>query len=168
MATGTFHLQMSADGGANWQNVAIPSDLQSVQNWFVNAAGQVYVSPTLAFTIQPTVIAGTVVPSTPVPLPTITPQSGIPGASPAGADVSRPSQMYRPTSLEIVHDQANQFAPSQSIRRYDPKSNSWSTVTNPPTRGYMLQITSVQSNSGAVLWFVGMAENGQVLFRYIA
>jgi hypothetical protein len=165
VAIGSFHLQMSTDGGSSWKNIVIPSDMQSVQNWFVNPAGQVYASPTITFSGQPTAIAGTVVPSSPVPFPTPPPQSNVP---PGGADVSRPSPMYRPASFIGLLTRATQIAPSQSIRRYDPKTSSWSDVTNPPTRGYMLQLTSTQSASGAVLWFVGMADNGHVtVYRYV-
>jgi hypothetical protein len=158
-AVGSFHLQVSTDGGSNWNTVSIPSDMQSIQNWFVSSAGQVYTSPTIPFTIQPTVIPGTVAPSTPVPFPT--------NSTSVGADVSRPSPMYRPTSLVALHTLAVSVASSQSIRRYDPNTNTWSNVTNPPNNGYMLQLTSIQSSSGTILWFVVMGENGQVLYRYI-
>jgi hypothetical protein len=165
---GSFHLQLSANGGSNWQNVAIPSDMQSIQNWFVSPGGQVYATPTIPFSSQPTVIPGTVVPSTPVPLPTSTPQTGIQAKPPVGADVSRPSPMYRPASLVAIHTKNVSVASSQFIRRYDPNTKSWSNVTRPPTPGFMLQFTPAQSTSGAVLWFVGMGDTGQVLYRYIA
>ena len=63
---GSFHLQMSTDGGSTWNNVSIPSDMQSIQNWFVSSVGQVYASPTIPFSNQPTVIPGTIQPATPV------------------------------------------------------------------------------------------------------
>ncbi len=167
VAIGSFHLQMSTNGGANWQNVTIPSTMQSIQNWFVSPEGQVYASPTIPFSGQPTGIPGTIEPSTPVPLPTANPQTGIQGAPSVGADLSRPSPIDRPASVIDLHSQSAPFTPSQFIRRYDPNTNSWSDVTRPPTPGFMLQLTPAQSSSGAVIWFVGMADNGQVLYRYI-
>ena len=55
----SFHLQVSKDGGASWQLVAIPSDMLSIQNWYVSPGGQVYASPTIPFNGQPTAVAGT-------------------------------------------------------------------------------------------------------------
>jgi hypothetical protein len=76
--------------------------------------------------------------------------------------------MYRPSSLLDVNSQATHFTPSQFIRRYDPNTNSWSNVTRPPTPGFMLQLTPVQSASGVVLWFVGMGDTGgEILYRYV-
>src|SRR5205814_9278177 len=125
-------------------------------------------SPTIPFSSQPTVIPGTIQPSSPVPFPTSTPQTGIQSTSSAGADLSRPSPMYRPSSLVAIHTQTVSVAPSQFIRRYDLNTNSWSNVTSPPTTGFMLQRTPVQSTSGAVLWFVGMGDNrGESFYRYV-
>ena len=163
----SFHLQMSPNSGSNWQNVAIPTDMQSIQNWYVSSVGQVYASPTIPFTGQPTAVAGTAIPATVVPFPTGNPQSAIQRASPVGADLSRTSPIYRPASIVAVHAQVA-FTSSQFIRRYDPTTNSWSNVTRPPTQGFMLQLTSAQANSGAILWFVGIADKGQVLYRYVA
>jgi hypothetical protein len=166
VAIGSFHLQMSTNGGSNWQNVAIPSDMQSIQNWYVSPAGQVYASPTIPFSGQPTAIVGTVEPATPVPFPTGNPQSGVQG-NPVGADLSRPLPIYRPASAG-VHTQAVPITPSQFIRRYDPATNSWSDVTMPPTSGFMVQLTPAQATSGAIIWFVGMTGNGQMaLYRYV-
>ncbi len=167
VAIGSFHLQMSVNSGLNWQNVAIPSEMQSIQNWFVSPIGQMYASPTIPFSSQPTAIVGTIVPATPVPFPTGNPQSGIQGIPSVGADLSRPSPMYRPASLVDVHAQTVPVAPPQFIRRFDPNTNSWSDVTKPPTQGFMLQLTPAQATSGAILWFVGITDNGQVLYRYV-
>jgi hypothetical protein len=142
--------------------------MQSIQNWFVSSGGQVYASPTIPFSSQPTAIRGTIAPSTPVAFPTNTPQTGIQSSPPVGADLSRPSPIYRPSSFVNVNSQATLFTPSQFIRRYDPTTNSWSNVTSPPTTGFMLQLTPAQSSSGAVLWFVGMGNNGgENLYRYV-
>jgi hypothetical protein len=167
VAIGSFHLQMSTYSGSSWQNITVPSDMQSIQNWFVSPVGQVFASPTIPFSAQPTAIPGTIEPSTPVPVPTANPQSVIQDIPPVGADLSRPSPIYRPSSIVDLNAQAAHFTPMQFIRRYDPNTNSWSNVTRPPTPGFMLQLTSAQSTSGAVIWFVGMAENGQILNRFV-
>ncbi len=39
-----FTLTMSKDGGVTWQTVKQPTNITFVQNWFVNADGQAYVS----------------------------------------------------------------------------------------------------------------------------
>jgi photosystem II stability/assembly factor-like uncharacterized protein len=163
---GGFHLQLSTNGGSNWQNITIPSDMQSIQNWFVSPIGQAYASPTIPSSSQPTAIPGTIVPATPVPFPTGNPQSGI-QRSPVGADLSRPSPIYRPSSLFDVHLQTTSIAFSQFIRRYDPNTGSWSNVAWPPSQGYMLQLTPAQATSGAILWFVGTTDKGQALYRYV-
>ncbi len=164
---GSFHLQVSTNGGSSWQNIAIPSDMKSIQNWYVSATGQVYACPTISFSTQPTIIPGTIQPSTPVPVPSSPTQNGAQGVPPVGADLLRPLLVYQPSSFDVSHTLNTSFAPSQFIRRYDPSTNSWSNVTNPPTNGFMLQLTPVQSSSGAVLWFVGVGNNGQTLYRCI-
>jgi hypothetical protein len=163
---GSYHLQMSTNGGSTWNNVAIPSDMQSIQNWFVSSMGQVYASPTIPFSSQPTVIPGTIQQVTPVP--TSPSQNGAQSVPPVGADLSRPSLIYQPASLVVIHTRNVSSAPSQFIRRYDPNTNSWSNVTTPPTPGFMLQVTPIQSASGAVLWFVGLDDTGkEILYRYV-
>ncbi len=174
---GSFHLQMSTNGGLNWQNITIPSEMQSIQNWFVSPGGQVYASPTIPFSSQPTAIPGTIVPATPVPFPTSNPQSGVQGTSSVGAsakrsgariNTSRPSPIYRPSSVVSTYTQTVSVAPTQFIQRYNPNTNSWSNVTIPPTQGFMLQLTPARATSGAILWFVGMTDNGkETLYRYV-
>ncbi len=165
-AIGAFHLQMSTNGGSSWQNVTIPSDMQSIQNWFVSPMGQVYASPTITSSLQPTVIPGTVQPATPAPVQTVNPQSSVP-SKPVGADLSSPALIYQPSTFDMNQIPDASLATSQFIRRYNPDSNSWSNVTRPPTTGFMLQLTSAQSSNGAVLWFVGIGNDGQTLYRYI-
>ncbi len=150
---GSFHLQVSKDGGASWQSVAIPSDMLSIQNWYVSPGGQVYASPTIPFNGQPTAVAGTAVAVTAVPIPTRIPQNA-----------ELPPQQNSPPG---VHTSGVPVALSQIIRRYDPASNSWSDVTRPPAAGFMLQVTPAQANSGAILWFTGMVNGRTSLYRYI-
>ena len=149
----SFHLQVSKDGGASWQLVAIPSDMLSIQNWYVSPGGQVYASPTIPISGQPTAVAGTAVAVTAVPIPTRNPQNA-----------ELPPQQNSPSG---VHASGVPVALSQIIRRYDPASNSWSDVTSPPAAGFMLQVTPAQANSGAILWFSGMDNGRASLYRYV-
>jgi hypothetical protein len=160
-APGSFHLQFSTNGGTAWKNVAIPSDMQSIQSWFVSPGGQVYASPTIPFSAQPTTITITAVPATPVPgnyqyagLPVHqeAPSAGAQSNAPAGAQT-----------------EGVPITTSQPIRRYDPTTDSWSDVTRPPVPGFMLQLTPAQANSGAILWFTGTTSTGQTtLYRFVA
>src|SRR5260370_3791992 len=63
----SFHLQLSKDGGASWQLVAIPSDILIIHNWYVSPGGQVYASPTIPFNVQSTALPAPPVPVTPLP-----------------------------------------------------------------------------------------------------
>jgi hypothetical protein len=165
---GSFHLQMSTNGGLSWQTVTKPTAMQNIQNWFVSSVGQAYTSPTIPFSNQPTVITGTVQPSTPLPFPTSAPQSGIQGVPPVGSGLSRPATHDQPTSFIAINVQAESVATSPFIRRYDPNTHSWNNVTSPPTVGFMLQLTSLQSSSVVMLWFVGMSNYGvEILYRYV-
>jgi hypothetical protein len=150
---GSFHLQISTNGGASWQSVAIPSDMLSVQSWYVSPGGRVYASPTIPFNGQPTAVAGTAVAVTAVPIPTRIPQNA-----------ELPPQQNSPSG---VHTSGVPAALSQIIRRYDPASNSWSDVTRPPAAGFTLQVTPAQANSGAILWFTGMVDGRTSLYRYV-
>jgi hypothetical protein len=142
--------------------------MQSIQNWFVSATGQVYASPTISFSTQPTGIPGTIQPSTPVPNQSSSSQIGAQSVPPVGADLSRPPLIYQPSSFVVSHPRDASVAPSQFIQRYDPNANSWSNVTRPPTNGFMLQLTSAQNSGGAVLWFVGIENTGgQSLYRFV-
>lgn len=163
IALGSFHLQLSTNGGANWSRLAIPSDMLSIQNWYVSPAGQVYASPTISG--QPTAVAGTVVPITPRPVPTGDPQATGPsvqhGASAPtpGTRLAEDAGISTTPTLPIVS--------SQFIRRYDPTSNRWSDVTRPPTYGFVVQVTPAQANAGAILWFMGTTGGKMVLYRFV-
>lgn len=161
---GSFHLQLSTNGGASWQKIAIPSDVQSIQNWYVSPGGQAYTSPTIPFSGQLTAVVGTAVPITPVPNPWSSPQSAIPPNS-QGASVTG----FQFTAPPALHAQAVPTVPAKFIQRYDPTTNTWSHVTRPPAPGFMLQLTPAQATSGAILWFIGMTANGQMtLYRYVS
>ena len=154
IAPGAFHLQVSTNGGASWQQVAAPPEEQLIQNWLVSADGSVYTSPTIssaspgvgATAVAGTPIAGTAVPATPVnttPLPVRTVPGGLP-------DIQ--------TTLPVSHP---------SILRYNPASQTWSQVTQPPISGQLLQVTPADTHGGAVLWYVGLSGTQYVLYRYM-
>jgi hypothetical protein len=42
LPNGTFQLRVSSDGGTNWREVAIPSELSNTRQWFVGSDGKVY------------------------------------------------------------------------------------------------------------------------------
>ncbi len=148
---GVFNLQVSTNGGANWQQVAAPPEEQLIQDWFVSADGSVYTSPTISSVSPgPSAVAGTAivttaVPATPVastPLPAKTVPGGLP-------DIQ--------TTLPVAHP---------DIQRYDLASHTWSKVTIPPVSGHLLAVTSSGTNGGSLLWYVGLQGAQYVLYRY--
>lgn len=160
VVAGPFHLQFSSDGGATWHQVAIPSDMQGIQAWFVSASGQVYASPfVMTFSGQPTAIAGTAVVA--------------PAATPGRQFSSPPSQGapsgtgFTMPSSQIVSSGETTIAATRFIQRYDPAADRWSQVTKPPVNGILLQVTPASANGGAVLWFLGMPENQPVVYRFV-
>ncbi len=151
--TSLFNLQVSANGGASWQQVATAPNEQVIQGWFVSADGNVFTSPTISFSVPgsgPTAIAGTAivgtaVPATPVygtPLPVTTSTGGLP-------DIQ--------TTLPVSHP---------GIQRYDLASHSWSQVTTPPADGRLLQVTPADTHGGTILWYVGLQGTHYALYRY--
>ncbi len=181
---GGFHLQVSTDGGATWKTVANPPNQQAIQSWFVSADGHVYTSPTVSSAqpgasgtgIQPTVIVGTAVPiqstpfssnvpqnqppivSTPGPKPTQTHAKGVPQGQQGQTTINTAPSVTVPTPSPAV------------IERYDLSSNQWNNVTTPPTSGSLLSVTSLGTNGGAVLWYMGItgAQGNQfTLYRYV-
>jgi len=55
--------------------------------------------------------------------------------------------------------------PTPSIQRYDPAANAWSEVTEAPSPGSLLSVTSPGAGSGAVLWFIGTSNGSEILYR---
>ncbi len=155
IATGVFHLQVSTNGGASWQQVATPPGEQSIQDWFVSANGSVYTSPTISSAspgigpsaVAGTAIAGTAVPATPV-YGTQLPVKTVPGGLP---DIQN--------TLPVSHP---------DIQRYDLAGHTWSKVTIPPISGHLLAVTSTGTNDGTVLWYVGLSGTQYMLYRYEA
>src|SRR5579859_5527663 len=132
-----FSLQVSTNGGTNWQQVVAAPNEQVIQGWFVSADGHIYTSPTITSSspgVGPTAITGTAIPATPVygtPLPATPLTGGLP-------DIQ--------STLPVSHP---------SIQRYDLASHTWSQVTTPPTDGHLLQVTPADTHGGAILWYVG-------------
>ena len=148
---GVFHLQVSTNDGASWQQVATPPGEQLIQDWLVSADGSVYTSPTISSVSQgvgATAIAGTAVPATPVsgtPLPVKTVSGG------GLPDIQ--------TTLPVSHP---------DIQRYDLASHTWSKITIPPISGHLLAVTPGGTNAGSFLWYVGLSGTQYVLYRYEA
>ena len=165
--SGTFHLQVSANGGMTWKNVAIPSDMQSIQSWFVSPGGQVYASPTMPFSGTPTTIIITAVPVTPVP--GNYQYAGLPASPPGPLSIFDGEGEGGGAPSPGAYSRGVPIATSQPITRYDPATDRWNDVTRPPVPGFMLQLTPAQANSGAILWFSGMTASGQeTLYRFVA
>jgi hypothetical protein len=152
-----FHLQVSTDGGASWQQVATPPAEQLIQDWLVSPDGSVYTSPTISSgspgaggtAVAGTPIVGTAIPATPVfgrPLAATPPGGGLP-------EIQAPPQSTPQATA--------------SIQRYDPASHTWSQVTTPPLSGHLLQVTPADTHGGTVLWYVGLQETHYVLYRYV-
>ena len=152
--TGLFHLQVSTNGGASWQQVAAAPNEQVIQGWFVSADGNVFTSPTISFSVpgsgptavSGTAIVGTAVPATPVfgtPLPVTMSNGGLP-------DIQ--------STLPVSHP---------GIQSYNLASHSWSQVTTPPADGRLLQVTPADTHGGAILWYVGLQGTRYTLYRYM-
>jgi hypothetical protein len=151
--TGLFNLQVSTNGGANWQQVVAAPNEQVIQGWFVSADGHVFTSPTITSSspgvgstaVSGTAIVGTAIPATPVfstPLPVTPSTGGLP-------DIQ--------STLPVSHP---------GIQRYDLASHSWGQVTTPPAEGRLLQVTSADTHGGAILWYVGLQGTHYTLYRY--
>lgn len=172
---GGFHLQVSRDGGTSWQVVATPPGQAAILNWFVSADGHVFTSPTVSFVVgvSATVVVGTAVAGTAIPFPPCcksvgTPQGGsssppVFGTAVGGTPNTSSSSASGPTDVSPP--------PGKSpILNYDPASNSWSKVVNPPASGEVLAVTA-GSNGEVVIWFLGVnvptAKLQYTLYRFV-
>lgn len=163
---GYFQLQMSSDGGAHWRTITPPASQVGILDWFVSSDGQVYVGRfSITATGQPTAVKGTVGPPIRVTLPPSAAPPTTQGGSPpviGGA----PAQSNSGSSA-VVPASTPTTAPAPAIQRFNPNTNSWSTVTNPPASGTLLTVTPVDAGGGAVLWFMGTVNGEEVLYRYV-
>jgi hypothetical protein len=152
---GAFHLQLSRDGGASWHAVPALPRQEHIQNWFAGARGDVFAysyNLNAGNSGSATAIASTAVAVTPVRVPSVTPQSGLP--APVGNVSAAPA-----SALTLP-------ASSVSIERYDPVADAWSAVTSPPSNGTLLALTRGETN-GDVLWFMGQNQGQEVLYMYL-
>jgi len=153
---GVFHLQVSTNGGASWQEVATPLNEGAIQGWFVSADGHVYTSPTVSSStpgVGATAISGTAIVGTAVPVMPSTPVFGTP--LPLRTATGGMPEIQAPPNAKPY------------IQRYDPASHAWSQVTTPPASGNLLQVTSADAHGGAILWYIGIADSHYALYRYI-
>ena len=169
LQTGGFHLHMSNDGGATWHDVPnLPQSFFAL-SWFVSADGKVYTYTTGNLPggsssnpgSQPTATVGTAVPVLPpVATPNTAPQA--PGAS-VNSPVSLASSQ---TSSSVAAPEPGN--PNPTVERFDPNSNTWSTLTKPPASGLLLAVTPTNASSGAALWLFADSSGKPALYRYIA
>jgi hypothetical protein len=144
---GPFDLHLSRDGGASWHAVPVLPRQENIQNWFVGARGDVFA---YSYNLNAgnngsvTAIASTAVAVTPVRVPSVTPQSGLP------APIGVPASALTPPASSV------------SIERYDPAADAWSAVTSPPSNGTLLALTPGETN-GDILWFMGQKQ----LYMYL-
>ncbi|HLH63644.1 MAG TPA: sialidase family protein [Ktedonobacteraceae bacterium] len=155
---GSFQLYVSTDAGITWHDVAPPTGLFGLSNWFVTAHGQLILGGLYAAVGSPTVVPGTAVPVTPV---TSTPQASIsiPGQATTSA---HPYSQGQPLS-----SRAFVAAPSPYIQRYDPFANKWSHVVTPPAYGFVAEVTPSNTSAGMVIWYMGTDKNEVDLYRYV-
>ena len=145
---GSFHLQVSQDGGASWHGVAATPGQFAIQSWFVAADGQVYAASNYADNVTP---GGT--PQATTSVRTVVPS----GTTSVNGQASTAGQANTPSTVT-----------PGNVLRYDPTKNSWQHVTTLPAPGSLFNVTPASGNGGAVLWMTG-AENGKaVLSRYVA
>lgn len=158
---GGFHLQVSRDGGATWQAVTPPPDQAAILNWFVSADGHVFSSPTTssgAGVSGTAIIVGTAVAGTAVVVPPCCKTGGTP----------QRGSVYPPVPGTAVGNTSGSSSgladvsppPGKSpILNYDPASNSWSNVIDPPGIGEMLAVTT-GPHGETVLWFMAVGTSG--------
>jgi hypothetical protein len=160
---GSFHLHLSRDGGATWHDVPALPPVFSVQAWFAGGDGQVYVYTVGLYAhpgVQPTAIVGTAVPATPHSiLATSVPQGSIPVTTGDTSIAYQPATTPTPGVI---------LSPLASMKRYNPSTNSWGTLTTPPTNGALLALTPGKDTNGSLLWFMGTNKAQPALYRYIA
>lgn len=158
-----FHMQVSVDGGASWQNVMVPS--QHFVSWFVGADGLLYIAPFSAAS-SPGVPGGTPAAATEVPVRPVIPP--IPTGGPKyGGPPMKSGTPVQTSSVAVAVNPASSMVPVSAIQRYDPTTQQWSDITTPPSVGALLTLTSTSSTGGAVLWFLGQAGSQYAVYRYI-
>ncbi len=136
---GRFSLAVSKDGGTTWQTIKQPTQGLLVQNWFVDATGQLYIATGAVVAGQPTGTIGTAVPV------------GTKHIKPVGVIISGSSGV--------------QVGSVTAIQRYDVASNTWTTVTKTPSSGTLLAVTDSLTQHTTTLWFLSDANGEQVLYR---
>ncbi len=167
--TGRFGIQVSSDGGAHWGSVPNPSDMPSVQDWFVAPDGTLYVSSGFSEFGSPTVSKGT---ATLVGTVTLSKVAGIgQGGSSSSASGTPGSSLPNDGSNATVPTNgatlpASGLGTSASIMRYDPVSQQWQHETDAPAYSTLLAVTA-SSQSHTALWAFSFKENVLQLYRYI-
>ena len=175
-----FQLSMSGDGGATWRDIVVPANAWGIRTWFVSPDGQVYLSPLVAYSgtqgasigasgsgasgVQSTAIVSTAVavPGQKVLIPPTPANSGT--GAPSTHTNQAPPTVILPDETAVVPTVPPQ---SQAIQRYNPTTGKWNQVTNPPASGLLLAVTPSGTNDGVALWFLGLGNGNELLYRYI-
>ncbi len=131
-----FSLRMSMNGGATWRTLQAPEGISFVQNWFVDANGQVYASTGSTPHIQPIATSGTVV------VPSATAQIRVGGAA-----------------SNIIEGSV------ADIQRYNPTNNTWSIVTQTPQDSALLAVTPNTNSHNVSLWMLSNNNGKLTLYR---
>ncbi len=133
-----FSIRMSTNGGATWHTLQAPEGVSFVQNWFVDADGQVYASTGPAHRVQPNATSGTTT------VPSATAQIGV-----GGYNVSSSTGIGSVTA----------------IQRYNPTNNTWSVATQTPSDSALLAVTTNTNSHATSLWVLSNNNGKPVLYR---
>ena len=172
--SGNFNLQVSQDGGTNWNRVSKPTHFVSVQDWFVGSNGTLYASSGYSRSGPPIVTQGTATLVGTVTVPQSSTKSGTPQSPTNGGNSqnNQSSQGNANSGSSVQIPGSGSPAPlstpntSAQIEQYDPATAQWSIVTQAPAFGTLIATTS-GSQSQTVLWAQVTKNNNQVaLYRY--
>ncbi len=142
---GSFNLYVSSDGGVTWRETAPLLSISYVQNWFVGPDGRIYAygggftsgTPDRQLTATATLV------------PQSTPRRGEAIPTRGSPTTQVPTMTPSPAS-------------HNTIESYDPTTDKWSELSEPPTQGALLAVTPARAGGGNILWF--MASTG-ALYR---
>lgn len=151
-----FNLQVSNDGGASWSRVPDLSPSAYLQAWLEAPGGQVYVDTGTTGGYNGTGGQATAIAGTPGTISPATPQSMAPYTTGNMPTIQQP----------VLTPPPSVTSSPASIKRYDPTSKVWQTVTTPPSYGTLLSVTA-SNGSSDVLWFMGSTNGHSTLYRYV-
>ncbi len=137
----TFLLNVSKDGGATWHTVEAPAGEPLVQDWFVNADGQVFIETATNYYKPP--------------------------ISPKGTPISTSTKQIQPVGNAVTSTQNVVADEVIAIQRYDATRGTWSTMMKTPTSGKLIAVLDSTTRHQSALWFLSDTNNTHVLYREI-